>query len=110
MVSLMDFPILSGPTVMRSLNTRLSQSGVLDVVTMGRYLDQIAATLEYAHQNATYHRNLSVNCIYLQMDGQIAVGDFGVRRLYELLTPGTRSVLLRQPRSACPGAIDRRPD
>jgi serine/threonine-protein kinase len=77
-------------TSMRSLNTRLSQSGVLDVVTMGRYLDQIAATLEYAHQNATYHRNLSVDCIYLQMDGQIAVGDFGVRRLYELLTPGSQ--------------------
>ncbi len=77
-------------TSMRSLNTRLSQSGVLDVVTMGRYLDQIAATLEYAHQNATYHRNLSVDCIYLQMDGQIAVGDFGVRRLYELMTPGSQ--------------------
>ena len=77
-------------TSMRSLNTRLSQSGILDVVTMGRYLDQIAAALEYAHQNTTYHRNLSVDCIYLQMDGQIAVGDFGVRRLYELLTPGSQ--------------------
>ncbi len=84
-------PYLVWPsTTMRSLSTRLSQSGVLDVVTMGRYLDQIAATLEYAHQNTTYHRNLSVDCIYLQMDGQIAVGEFGVRRLYELLTPGSQ--------------------
>lgn len=73
---------------MRSLTTRLTQSGVLDVVTTGRYLDQVAATLEYAHQHATFHRNLSLDCIYLQLDGQIAVADFGVRRLVELLTPG----------------------
>lgn len=74
-------------TAMRSLTTRLTQSGVLDVVTAGRYIDQIAAVLEYAHQQATFHRNLSLDCIYLQLDGQIAVADFGVRRLYELLTP-----------------------
>ena len=80
-------------TSMRSLTTRLAQSGVLDVVTAGRYLDQIAATLEYTHQHATFHRNLSLDCIYLQMDGQIAVGDFGVRRLYELLTPGSQAGL-----------------
>jgi eukaryotic-like serine/threonine-protein kinase len=78
-------------TSMRSLTTRVSQSGVLDVVTAGRYLDQIAAALEYAHQHATFHRNLSLDCIYLQMDGQIAVADFGVRRLYELLTPGNQA-------------------
>lgn len=78
-------------TAMRSLTTRLTQSGVLDVVTMGRYLDQIAATLEYAHQHATFHRNLSLDCIYLQLDGQIAVADFGVRRLFELLTPGNQA-------------------
>ena len=84
-------PYLVWPyTSMRSLATRISQSGVLDVVTTGRYLDQIAATLEYAHQQATFHRNLSLDCIYLQMDGQIAVADFGVRRLFELLTPGTQ--------------------
>jgi hypothetical protein len=88
-------------TTMRSHSTRLSQSGVLDVVTAGRYLDQIAATLEYAHQNATYHRNLSLDCIYLQMDGQIAVADFGVRRLYELLTPGSQSRFFSGSVEAC---------
>ena len=88
-------------TTMRSLSTRLSQSGVLDVVTAGRYLDQIAATLEYAHQNATFHRNLSLDCIYLQMDGQIAVADFGVRRLYELLTPGSQSRFFSGSAEAC---------
>ena len=88
-------------TTMRSLSTRLAQSGVLDVVTAGRYLDQIAATLEYAHQNATFHRNLSLDCIYLQMDGQIAVADFGVRRLYELLTPGSQARFFAGSVEAC---------
>ena len=88
-------------TTMRSLSTRLAQSGVLDVVTAGRYLDQIAAALEYAHQNATFHRNLSLDCIYLQMDGQIAVADFGVRRLYELLTPGSQARFFSGSVEAC---------
>ncbi|HEU5349588.1 MAG TPA: protein kinase, partial [Ktedonobacterales bacterium] len=88
-------------TTMRSLATRLAQSGVLDVVTAGRYLDQIAATLEYAHQNATFHRNLSLDCIYLQLDGQIAVADFGVRRLYELLTPGGQAGFFSGSLEAC---------
>ncbi|HET8909361.1 MAG TPA: serine/threonine-protein kinase [Ktedonobacterales bacterium] len=88
-------------TTMRSLTTRLTQSGVLDVVTMGRYLDQIAAALEYAHQNMTFHRNLSLDCIYLQMDGQIAVADFGVRRLFELLTPGVQPGFFYGSLEAC---------
>lgn len=98
MLPLVNFGIYQGlpylvwpNTNMRTLTTRIGQSGVLDVVTMGRYLDQIAATLEYTHQHATFHRNLSPDCIYLQLDGQIAVGDFGVRRLFELLTPGPQT-------------------
>lgn len=70
---------------MRSLTARLAQSGPLDVVTVGRYLDQLAAALEYAHEHATIHRNLSTDCIYLQLDGQPVIADFGVRRLFELL-------------------------
>lgn len=70
---------------MRPLTTRLAQSGPLDVVTVGRYLDQIAGALEYAHEHATIHRNLSSDCIYLQLDGQLVIADFGVRRLFELL-------------------------
>ena len=88
-------------TSMRSLTTRLTQSGVLDVVTMGRYLDQIAAALEFAHQNATFNRNLSLDCIYLQLDGQIAIADFGVRRLYELLTPGGQTGFFAGSLEAC---------
>jgi serine/threonine protein kinase len=73
--------------VMRPLSVRLAQSGPPDVITVGRYLDQIAAALEFAYQQATVHRNLSVDCIFLQLDGHVLVADFGVRRLVELLGP-----------------------
>ncbi len=79
---------------MRSLTARLAQSGPLDVVTVGRYLDQIAAALEYAHEHATIHRNLSTDCIYLQLDGQPVIADFGVRRLFELLGASSGSGLV----------------
>src|SRR6184192_2827422 len=47
----------------------------------GRYLDQITATLEYAHQHAVLHSSLSVDCIFIRLDGQLVVADFGVRSL-----------------------------
>lgn len=73
--------------VMRPLSTRLAQSGPPDLITIGRYLDQIAAALESAYQQTTLHRNLSPDCLFLQLDGHVLVGDFGVRRLIELLGP-----------------------
>lgn len=67
----------------RSLSSRLQASGPLDVLTVGRYVDQIAAVLEYAHEHATLHGGLSTDGIYLRPDGQIVVGDLGVWRLVE---------------------------
>ncbi len=46
-------PYLITPHIpMRSLRARLARSGALDVLTVGRYLDQIATALEYAHEHA----------------------------------------------------------
>jgi serine/threonine protein kinase len=75
------FYLVSPYIPMRSLHTRLAKSGRLDIFTTGRYLDQISTTLEYAHQNAMIHGNLSVDCIYIRLDGQLVVSDFGVRNL-----------------------------
>lgn len=68
----------------RSLSARLEASGPVDVLTVGRYLDQIAAALEYAHEHATVHGALTTDCLYLQSDGRVVVGDLGMRRLVEL--------------------------
>src|SRR5262249_31130657 len=55
----------------------------LDIFTIGRYLDQIATALEYGHEHAVLHESLSVDCIFIRLDGQLVVADFGVRKLLE---------------------------
>jgi len=82
-------PYLVLPQIqMRSIGSRLTRNGPLDVFTIGRYLDQIATALEYGHEHAVLHGSLSVDCIFIRLDGQLVVADFGVRNLLELYRPG----------------------
>src|SRR6266581_5799277 len=77
-------PYLVSPQMsMRSLLSRLDRNGPLDIFTIGRYLDQIATALEYGHEHAVLHESLSVDCIFIRLDGQLVVADFGVRKLLE---------------------------
>ena len=77
-------PYLMTPQIpMRSLRRRLDKSGSLDIITIGRYLDQVATALEYGHEHAVLHGSLSLDCIYIKLDGQLVVADFGVRNLLE---------------------------
>jgi serine/threonine protein kinase len=77
-------PYLVSPQIsMRSLLSRLEKSGSLDVFTIGRYLDQIATALEYGHEHAVLHESLAVDCVFIRLDGQLVVADFGVRKLLE---------------------------
>src|SRR5579864_3213273 len=80
-----DAPYLVWPAVAtRSLTARLDSSGPVDVLTVGRYVDQIAAALAYAHEHATLHGSLGTDSLYLQPDGHVVVGDLGAFRLVEL--------------------------
>jgi hypothetical protein len=100
----------------RSLTMRLRQSGPLDVVTAGRYLDHVAAALEYAHERETLHRNLTTDVILLQLDGQVVVSDFGIRRMLELSERKGQRNPLRFAFGACApeqlqgGSVDRPAD
>src|SRR5262249_42129726 len=87
--------------VMRSLSVRLAQSGPMDVLTVGRYLDQVAAALEYAHERDTLHRNLTTDCVFIQLDGQLVVGDFGARRIVELMASSVQTQALAGMSDAC---------
>jgi serine/threonine protein kinase len=72
-------PFLVYPHVpVRTLHTRIEQAGPLDPATAGRYLDQLAAALEYAHEHGIVHGALSADSCYLQLDGRLVVGDVGV--------------------------------
>ena len=77
-------PYLVSPQMsMRSLFSRLDRNGPLDVFTIGRYLDQIATALEYGHEHSVLHESLAVDCIFIRLDGQLVVADFGIRKLLE---------------------------
>lgn len=80
-------PYLVSPHLpLRSLRTRLVKNGPVDTYTVGRYLDQIATALEYAHEHAVLHGSLSVDNIFIRLDGSLMVADTGVRSLLELNT------------------------
>ncbi len=88
-------PYLVSPHItMRSLHARLAKSGPLDVLTVGRYLDQITAALEYAHQHGVLHGSLSVDCIFIRLDGHLVVADFGVIGLLMLNRQDTQVDML----------------
>jgi serine/threonine protein kinase len=80
-----SIPYLVYPHVpLTSLRSLLAQNIPTDLNSVGRYLDQFASALEYAHQHAVIHRNLSTACIYMQANRQLTVGEFGLMRMYEL--------------------------
>lgn len=82
-----SWPYLVSPHLpMKSLSAQLAQKGPMDAVLASRYLDQIAAALEYAHQRAVLHRNLTTDCIFIKQDGTLLVADFGVMRILEIAT------------------------
>jgi serine/threonine protein kinase len=89
-------PYLVSPQMsMRSLLSRLERSGPLDVFTIGRYLDQIATALEYGHEHAVLHESLSVDSVFIRLDGQLVVADFGVRKLLETDRQDTEQNLIK---------------
>ncbi len=78
-------PHVAGP----SLAKRLVQTGPMELLAAGRYLDRIAAALEYAHEHSILHRNLTADCVFVQGASELAVADFEVRRMVEQGSPPT---------------------
>ncbi|HEU5440403.1 MAG TPA: serine/threonine-protein kinase, partial [Ktedonobacterales bacterium] len=86
-----ELPYLVWPLVpTRPLSARLGQNVSLDLLTIGRYLDQLAAALEYAHEHGVLHGNLAPDGVYIQRDGRLLVADFGVRPLLDTLRQDTQ--------------------
>ncbi len=95
-------PYLISPQIpMRSLRARLAKSGPLDVYTAGRYLDQVAATLEYAHQHNVLHGNLTIDNIFIRLDGQLVVANFGIMDIIEMNGQDAQQHLLHGRGEVC---------
>jgi eukaryotic-like serine/threonine-protein kinase len=86
--------LVSPHTPMRSLTTLLSEKGALDVLTIGSYLDQVASALEYAHQHAVIHRDLTTDAVFIRNDGRLVIADLGVMRILTLSRPADQQILL----------------
>ncbi len=71
-----------------SLRTVLSQQGNTDLFAVSHYLEGIAAALEYAHDRAVLHRNLSTKCLYLQPNRRLVIAEFGLLRIIQLSRQG----------------------
>ncbi len=74
-----------------SLRAHLAQHGPIAPLMASRFVDQIADALEYAHQHAILHRNLTTDGIYIEATPsnppRLQVANFGVLRMLELSYP-----------------------
>jgi serine/threonine protein kinase len=77
------FLVYPSPSLV-SLRAALSRGRPADLLTTGRFLQQIASTLDYAHDRAVLHRNLSTSSIFLYDSQQIMISEFGVLRMREI--------------------------
>src|SRR5258708_16871873 len=72
-----SWPYLVWPQLpMRSLSAQLTQKGPMDALLVSRDLVQVAAALEYAHQQAIMHRTLTTTSIFINQDVTLPASHF----------------------------------
>jgi serine/threonine protein kinase len=78
------YPSLTSP----SLRSLLAPNILSSPFSLGRFLEQIASALEYAHAQGVLHRNLSTSTLFLRDSKQIVLGELGLLHLWELSCSG----------------------
>jgi WD40 repeat protein/tRNA A-37 threonylcarbamoyl transferase component Bud32 len=74
-----------------SLAARLKANGKLDAEDVARYLDQIGAALDHAHNRGVIHRDLKPQNVLLDQDNNAILSDFGIARIAGDMTRMTGS-------------------
>lgn len=63
-----------------SVGDLLRHRGVLPPLAVASVLGQTASALQCAHNHGVVHRDLKPNNLFLTLDGQVKLGDFGIAR------------------------------
>ncbi len=75
----LGMPYVVTPTVNgKSVFDLLAADGAMDLVLIGRYLDQIADALEYASARDVLHLDLTTECLVVRGDSDLLLTDFAL--------------------------------
>jgi len=67
-------PYINGGT----LQELMAREGALPLPTIVSYLEQLAAALDFAHEQGVIHRNIKPANVMLTLDGHLQIADFGL--------------------------------
>ena len=66
---------------------RLAANGPLDLLTVTAFIEQVAAAVDYAHENGIVHRDIKPANLLIEPGGRIRLADFGIAK--PLVDPAT---------------------
>jgi len=64
------------------LNRRIRINGPLNEQELKSLFRQVLSALQYAHDEGIVHRDIKPSNIYLMLDGQVKILDFGIAKVY----------------------------
>jgi serine/threonine protein kinase len=73
-----DFCVVEHKQAARTLRESLDSNGWLEMNLAARMADQIASALDHAHQIGVLHLQLQPECVLIEPDGWVTIGDFGI--------------------------------
>jgi len=101
-----DNPFVVVPHVVAgSLEHRL-RSGFYSALDVGQIVDEIAASLEYAHQNGLLHGNITPDNVLIDEDGHVHIVGFGEAAILKAL-PSAEAQSMRRLAKFGPPELDR---
>ena len=82
-----------GGTLTEVIEKHKSEGTKIDAASVWRWLGQLASALQYCHARRVLHRDLKTGNIFLDGDGNVKLGDFGISRALSTQTSMAETVV-----------------